>query len=158
MKSQFAQVLATEKDCLTAVGDRMQLAEWRDRVVKEVLTPGSPYVFALRTNPDVQERAEFLARWRELIADAIGRVISHEKARPRSTTPTVEPIHHSYDALGEPEKIAVLILAALHGGCTLSHVAQSQWPLDAALDIALAPFANCDEPPGSGTPNVQPDQ
>jgi hypothetical protein len=155
MKSQFAQVLANENEWLTAVSDRTQLAEWRDRVVKEVMTPGSPYALALRTSRDVQERAEFLSRWRELIAGAIGRIFSQEQARPRSTTPTGEPAHDTDGGPGEPQKIAVLILAALHGGCTLSHVTQDQWPLDAALDIALAPFANYEEPRGSGTPDVQ---
>lgn len=158
MKSHFAQVLANENECLTTLTDRAQLAEWRDRVVKEVMTPRSPYALALRNTRDVQERAEFLSRWRELIAGAIGRILSHDEPRSRSTKPTVEPVHPADNAPAEPQKIAVLILAALHGGCTLSHVAQGQWPLDAALDIALAPFANYGEPSGSGTTNVQPGQ
>jgi hypothetical protein len=35
---------------------------------------------------------------------------------------------------------AVLVLAALHGGSILCHVAQDPWPLNAALDLALAPL------------------
>jgi hypothetical protein len=41
----------------------------------------------------------------------------------------------------DAQKTAVLILAALHGGSTLSRVAQDPGPLDAALDFALLPFA-----------------
>jgi hypothetical protein len=134
MKPQFVQVLANESQSLTAVTDRAQLVEWRHRVVKEVMTPGSPYAAALRNTRDVHERADFLATWRDLIADAIGRTLLHDEPAP-----SVAPGHDAEGALGEPRKIAVLVLAALHSGCTLSHVAQDQWPLDAALDIALAP-------------------
>jgi hypothetical protein len=71
---------------------------------------------------------------------------------------SVAPGRHADDVLDGPRKIAVLVLAALHGGCTLSHVAQDQWPLDAALDIALAPFASAGEPPTGGTADVPPRQ
>lgn len=162
MKSQFAQVLANETQLLTVVTDRAQLTEWRVRVVKEVMTPGSPYAVALRNTRDAKERAQFLTSWGELIADAIGRIMAHHDPGPRSSTPSATPTgnaaSHGATAGFDPQKIAVLILAALHGGCTLSHVAQDQWPLDAALDIALAPFANSGEPTGSDTARVDPGQ
>jgi hypothetical protein len=152
MQTHFARVLADESVSLAAVTDASKLAEWRHRVVKEVMTPRSPYAMALRQPGDVRERAEFLARWRDLIADAIGRVLrSHEPA------PSNGSLGRGDEAV-DSQKNAVLILAALHGGCTLSHVAQDQWPLNAALDIALAPFADSDESFSSDTDTVQPGQ
>jgi hypothetical protein len=40
----------------------------------------------------------------------------------------------------DAQDAAILILAALHGGGTLSQVTQDPQPLNAALDLALAPF------------------
>ncbi|SFD00331.1 hypothetical protein SAMN04487968_1205 [Nocardioides terrae] len=149
MNTPFAGVLATESVCLAAVTDGATLAEWRHRVVKEVMTPQSPYAIALRQAGDVRDRAEFLARWRQLIADAIARVVPCAAARP-SDGATGE----SGPAVVDPQRTAVLILAALHGGCTLSQLAQDQWPLDAALDVALTPFAGPGSPAGADTSTV----
>ncbi|WP_423918880.1 TetR family transcriptional regulator C-terminal domain-containing protein [Frigoribacterium sp. 2-23] len=40
----------------------------------------------------------------------------------------------------DPERIAVSILAAVQGGLVLSQPERSAWPLEAALDSALAPL------------------
>ena len=40
----------------------------------------------------------------------------------------------------DPERIAVSILAAIQGGLVLSQPERSAWPLEAALDSALAPL------------------
>jgi len=134
MKTHFAQVLADEGAQLAAVTDGSMLAEWRNRVVTEVMTPHSPYAIALRHTGDIQQRAAFLDRWRELIAETVARLLrSPCECAVADGTPTRADV--------DPQKTAVLILAALHGGCTLSHVVQDRWPLNAALDIALAPFA-----------------
>jgi hypothetical protein len=47
----------------------------------------------------------------------------------------------------------VLILAAFHGGGTLSQIARDPWPLNAALDIALAPFAAAEDDSTARTGN-----
>ena len=152
MQAHFARVLAHESVSLAAVTDASTLAEWRYRVVKEVMTPRSPYAIALRQPGDVHGRAEFLARWRDLIADAIGRLLRPREPASAGCCPG------RGDEAADPQKTAVLILAALHGGCTLSHVAQDHWPLDAALDIALAPFADSDGSPSSATDTHRPGQ
>jgi AcrR family transcriptional regulator len=40
----------------------------------------------------------------------------------------------------DPERIAAVILAAIQGGLVLSQTERSAWPLEAALDNALAPL------------------
>jgi hypothetical protein len=52
----------------------------------------------------------------------------------------------------------VLIVAAFHGGVTLSRVTQDPWPLDAALDIALAPFTPSRNATSNNTAALLPDQ
>ena len=49
----------------------------------------------------------------------------------------------------------MLILAALHGGNTLGQIAQDLWPLNAALDIALAPFT---APEGTSSDDTRPER
>src|SRR3954451_13787400 len=45
----------------------------------------------------------------------------------------------------DAQKTAVLILAALRGGSTLSRIAQDPRPLNAALDLALVPCAGTED-------------
>ncbi|WP_204071846.1 hypothetical protein, partial [Planotetraspora phitsanulokensis] len=136
MRTHFAEVLARESACLAGVTDGAKLAGWRRRVVEELMTPLSPYVLAMRQTGDVPERADFLDRWRELIAETVDRLLQ---------SGTTGDTHFSSDqtrrADVDAQKSAVLILAALHGGSTLSQIANDPWPLNAALDLALAPFA-----------------
>ena len=40
----------------------------------------------------------------------------------------------------DPQRIATVILAAIQGGLVLSQPERSAWPLEAALDTALAPL------------------
>lgn len=47
----------------------------------------------------------------------------------------------------DPERIAVSILAAIQGGLVLSQPERSAWPLEAALDSALAPLHNASATP-----------
>jgi hypothetical protein len=135
MRTHFAEVLARESASLAAVTDWTMLAGWRDRVVEELMTPQSPYVLALRQTGDLSGRADFLDRWRGLIAETVERLLQSVTADTLcSSAPTPR-------ADADAQKTAVLILAALHGGNTLSRVAQDSGPLDAALDFALLPFA-----------------
>ena len=134
MNAYFAEVLARETETLAAATDAEKLIGWRDQVVIELMNPVSPYALAMRQTGDLKARARFLESWRALIADTIGKVLKSDPVRGRSlATPRGS-------AGSDPHKTAVLILAALHGGTTLSQVAQDPWPLNAALDIALAPL------------------
>ncbi|GAB3163717.1 hypothetical protein [Microbispora hainanensis] len=136
MRTHFAEVLARENACLAGVTDGAKLAGWRRRVVEELMTPRSPYVFALRQTGDGAERADFLDRWRELIAETLDRLL--QSGATGGTHCSSGQAARRADA--DPHKTAVLILAALHGGSTLSRIAKDPWPLNAALDLALAPF------------------
>ncbi|MFI7610322.1 hypothetical protein ACIBP6_03690 [Nonomuraea terrae] len=136
MRTCFAEVLARESASLAEVTDGVMLANWRRRVVKELMTPRSPYALALRQSGDVPERADLLDRWRELIAETLERLLKSGAAGNALCSSAQTP-RADIDA----QKAAVLILAALHGGSTLSQIARDPWPLNAALDFALAPFA-----------------
>lgn len=151
MRTHFAEVLARESACLAGVTDGTKLAGWRRRVVGELMTPRSPYALALRQTGDVHERADFLGRWRGLIEEAVNRLLQAGATAGRSA-----PRAQRHDV--DPHETAVLILAALHGGSTLSQVARDPWPLDAALDIALARFAAPGEANGEDTGTERPDQ
>jgi hypothetical protein len=148
MRTHFAEVLARESGCLAGVTDGAMLASWRRRVVEELMTPRSPYVLALRQRGDVPERADFLDCWRELIAEALDRLLK-SGATGNALCSSAQTPRADIDA----QKTAVLILAALLGGSTLSQIAQDPWPLNAALDIALAPFAATEDDGPAGTGN-----
>lgn len=135
MRAYFAEVLARERACLAEVTDRAMLAGWRRSVVEELLTPESSYVLALRDTGNVRDRAEFLNRWRELIAETVDRLL-----QSGAIGDTLCSLPHGPKAQADAEKIAVLILAALHGGSTLTRLAQDPRPLNAALDLALLSF------------------
>jgi hypothetical protein len=83
----------------------------------------------------VRDRARFLDRWRELIAETVDRVL-----QSGATGDAFSSSGRGLQANVDAQKTAVLILAALHGGSILSQVAQDPEPLNAALDLALAPF------------------
>jgi hypothetical protein len=135
MKTCFAEVLARESADLAQVADAPMLAGWRCRVVKELMTPQSPYALALRQTADVGDRADFLNRWRELIAETVDRL-----QQPSTAADTMRPEAQAQSG-GDGHKTAVLILAALYGGSILSQLAQDPRPLNAALDLALVPLA-----------------
>jgi len=135
MRTYFVEVLARERACLAGVTDGAMLAGWRRGVVEELMTPQSPYVLALRQTGDVRDRADFLDRWRELIAETVDRLLQ-SGARGDTLCSSARGPKADVDA----QKTAVLILAALCGGSTLSQVARDPRPLNAALDLALMYF------------------
>jgi hypothetical protein len=135
MTTYFAEVLAIEHAALAHVSDCAGIARWRRRVVREVMKPESPYASALRQSTDVDAGPEFLTAWRELLTTAVERVL-RSRALPETGSIATRGPRSAPDA----ERLAVLILAALHGGGTLSRVAADPAPLEAALDIALAPL------------------
>ena len=120
----FAEVLARETTCLDGVADRAALDEWRRDVVRELMTPDSPYVLAMQPTSDVCRQADFLERWQELISATLNRVLVSERAEnaPRSAE---EPRIADVDV----QKTALLIVAALNGGSMLSRVTQDRRPL-----------------------------
>lgn len=148
MSTHFAEVLARESACLAGVTDGAKLADWRRRVVEELMTPRSPYVSALRQTGDVPGRADFLDRWRELLAETVDRLL-----RSGTTGDTRSSSGQTRRTDVDAQKTALLILAALHGGSTLSQITKDPWPLNAALDLALAPFTATDDnsPARTGT-------
>jgi hypothetical protein len=152
MRTDFAEVLARESAYLAGVADRAMLAGWRRRVVEELMTPQSPYVLALRQTGDVPDRADFLDRWRWLIAEMVDRLLQSVKGNTPCSS--AQAPRNDVDA----QKTAVLILAALHGGSILSRVAKDPGPLDAALDFALLPFAATEDSSPARTGNEWPDQ
>lgn len=136
MRTHVAEVLARESACLAVVTDGATLADWRRRVVEELLTPSSPYAWALRQTGDTRARADFLDQWRELIAGAVERLLKSGTTGGRHCAADRT---RSVDVAAQ--EIAVLVLAALQGGSTLSRIARDPRPLNAALDLALVPFA-----------------
>jgi hypothetical protein len=135
MTTYFAEVLATEDAALAEVDDCAGMLCWRHRVTGEVMKPESPYACALRQTTTVAAGREFLVAWRQMLASAVDRVL-RSGAPPESGPAATRSRGLEPDA----ERLAVLILAALHGGGTLSRVEGDPAPLDAALDIALAPL------------------
>lgn len=133
MRAHFAEVLAREAASLAEVTDGAELARWRRRLVGELMDPHSPYVMALRQTGDMADRAVFLGRWRGLIEQMVRRVLHGHATRAGNPAERRLPGPAQADA----QETAVLILAALHGGSTLSQVAQDPRPLNAALDLAL---------------------
>lgn len=132
----FAAVLTSERERLSSITDAEALATWRRVLVQEVMTPQSPYSLALRGTDEHRERAAFLDQWSELIAQMVHRV-AHTGTGPREPG---RPTANGAAAI-DSRKTAVLILATLHGGSTLTQLSQDALPLDAALRLALAPLA-----------------
>ena len=153
MRIHFAEVLARESACLAGVTTGGMLVCWRRRVVEELMTPRSPYVLALQQSGDLADRADFLDRWRELIAETVDRLVQSAATKdthwPSARAPTADVDAH---------RTAVLILAALHGGSTLSQITQDPRPLNAALDLALAPFATTEDDNPERTGNWLPSE
>ncbi|WP_426244707.1 hypothetical protein [Nocardioides sp. LHG3406-4] len=135
--THLAEVLAIESACLAGVTDEAKLTSWRCRVVEELMKPRSPYALALRQTGDVADRADFLDQWCGLIEEAVNRLL-----RANATAGTSRSVTHATGDDVDPHTTSVMILAALHGGSALSQVAQDPWPLNAALDLALAPLCS----------------
>lgn len=86
---------------------------------------GSLATRAAMTDPELASIiAESMRAWRGALAEGVQRMQS---------TGTV-------DKSADSERIATVILAAIQGGLLLSQPEGSAWPLEAALDTALAPL------------------
>lgn len=100
----------------------------------------SPYALALRRGHGANQQNEFLQSWQALIAGALERIAAGCDPCARPATAPAGP--------ARLENVAIAILAALHGGATLSWLAHDARSLEAALDIALAPVLAPPEPEG----------
>ncbi len=135
----FAEVLAHERAFLSTAHDTVALRAWRSHLVAEATDPQSAYASALRQVGDSGSaaRSGFLENWRYLIARALERVLGQQvcdggiRAQHSPTTGRIDA-----------DRTAVLVLAALHGGVVLNRLSLEVRPVDAALDLALAPFLN----------------
>jgi len=86
---------------------------------------GSLATQAAMSDPELEGViAEGMRTWRSALADGIRRM------RERGLV----------DGSADPDRIATVILAAIQGGLLLSQPERSAWPLEAALDSALAPL------------------
>ncbi len=86
---------------------------------------GSLATQAAMSDPELEGViAEGMRTWRSALADGIRRM------RERGLV----------DGSADPDRIATVILAAIQGGLVLSQPERSAWPLEAALDSALAPL------------------
>lgn len=129
MEASFAEVLARETTALAAVVDAGDLTRWRRELIARAASPGSAYAKALRPAGDPRERAVFLDRWQDLIAAALARVAHADAGR--------------CDEI-DARRIAVSVLAALHGGSILSRVSMDSVPLHVSVELALAPLLSTD--------------
>lgn len=122
MRTHFAEVLARESTSLAGVTDETKLAGWRRRLVGELMTPRSPYALALREVGKCPS---------EPTSSAGGAGSSRTQwiaCCRTATLPTRTALQRRRKGDVDPQKTAVLILAALHGGSTLSRVAQDPDP------------------------------
>lgn len=141
---QFQVVLETETRELADISHAGDFIGWRSRVVREVMDHRSPYALALRRGHRTIRQNEFLQGWQTLITETLERVAPGE-ACTTGDGPRAAPA-----ATVGPEDLAMAILAALHGGATLSWLTEDVRSLEAALDIALAPVLAPREPDASG--------
>ena len=135
---QFRAVLDVEERLLATISCAGDFTDWRSRVVREVMDRRSPYAMVLRRGHGSNRQSEFLQSWQALIAETLERIAP---ARDAGALPPAASA-----AAGNPESLAIAILAALHGGATLSWLAQDARSLEAALDIVLTPVLALDEP------------
>lgn len=86
---------------------------------------GSLATQAAMTDPELASTiADAMRTWRGALADGVRRM------------QVAGTVHGAAD----PDRIATVILAAIQGGLLLSQPERSAWPLEAALDNALAPL------------------
>jgi hypothetical protein len=153
----FADVLALENLSLSNVNTRAHVTLWRERVVGELMNPHSPYSHVVQLTTATPERAHFLELWRSLLAETVERVLG--RCPPVDSVPgalgdvRVAGSEDVGSQVVDPDRTAVLILAALHGGTTLGRVGDDpRGSINAALDLALAALNGDRDDSGSEIP------
>lgn len=128
------QLLAAQEPEIHDLGSWDSWERWRSGLVDYYIGRGrwacpigSLATQAAAVDADLDEIiAEGMRMWRGALAEGI------VKMRSAGFVASV----------ADPERIAVSILAAIQGGLVLSQPERSAWPLEAALDSALAPLHN----------------
>lgn len=141
MTEQFHAVLEAEERWLRNMSRSCDFVPWRLRVVREVMNRESAYARVLSRGQGTSQQSEFLRCWQLLIVEALKRVVPPWQGG--STSCLLTP---SGSMAADPERLAVAILAALHGGAALSWLAEDRSCLEAALDMALAPVLGLHSP------------
>ncbi|WP_130176218.1 TetR/AcrR family transcriptional regulator [Cryobacterium sp. SO1] len=106
--------------------------QWRGALVEYYLglgrwacPIGSLATQGAMTDPDLEAfLGASMAEWRDLLAAGVAKM----------------QVAGQIDRAVDPQRIAVVILAAIQGGLVLSQPMRSAWPLEAALDSALEPL------------------
>jgi len=126
------QLLEAQKPEIDDLGSWESWERWRTGLVEYYIGRGrwacpigSLATQAAMTDPELEDSiAESMRAWRGALAAGVSRM---------QQSGTV-------DRAAEPDKIATVILAAIQGGLILSQPERAAWPLEAALDNALAPL------------------
>ncbi|RFA16243.1 TetR family transcriptional regulator [Subtercola boreus] len=106
--------------------------QWRSGLVDYYISRGrwacpigSLATQAAMSDPELEQViADSMRAWRELLAEGVGRMRDAGLVA----------------ASADPMTVATVILAAIQGGLVLSQPERAAWPLEAALDSALAPL------------------
>lgn len=126
------QLLEAQEPEIQDLGSWESWERWRSGLVDYYIGRGrwacpigSLATQAAMTDPELESTiAQSMRSWRAALADGITRMQAAG----------------SLDSSADPERIATVILAAIQGGLVLSQPERSAWPLEAALDNALAPL------------------
>jgi len=126
------QLLEAQKPEIDDLGSWESWERWRTGLVEYYIGRGrwacpigSLATQAAMTDPELEDSiAESMRAWRGALAAGVSRMQQSG----------------AVDRAAEPDKIATVILAAIQGGLILSQPERAAWPLEAALDNALAPL------------------
>ena len=129
---EAAQLLAAQQPHVEDLGSWESWSAWREALVDYYLglgrwacPIGSLATQAATTDPELERViAESMGDWRDLLAAGVRKMQGAG----------------AVDAAADPERIAMVILAAVQGGLVMSQPLRSAWPLEAALDSALDPL------------------
>ena len=129
---EAAQLLAAQQPHVEDLGSWESWSAWREALVDYYLglgrwacPIGSLAAQAATTDPELERViAESMGDWRDLLAAGVRKMQGAG----------------AVDAAADPERIAMVILAAVQGGLVMSQPLRSAWPLEAALDSALDPL------------------
>jgi AcrR family transcriptional regulator len=126
------QLLEAQEPDIHDLGTWESWERWRSGLVEYYIGRGrwacpigSLATQASVTDPDLAELiATNMRQWRALLAAGVRRMQDAGHLVPAA----------------DPDRVAVAILAAIQGGLVLSQPERAAWPLEAALEGALAPL------------------
>ena len=126
------QLFEAQEPYIRDLGSWESWEQWRAALVEYYISRGrwacpigSLATQAAMSDPELEQIiADGMRMWRETIADGVRRM--RDAGLIAQTA--------------DPLKVATVILAAIQGGLILSQPERSAWPLEVALDSALAPL------------------